>query len=175
MHPISQSPSSFAGKSVRALPLALLVAALLSTGGCGWMRTDSGYQRSPESRPLEVPPDLDVPQTDPTMSLPAVAGSPARSASASAGSASAPFVVADAADSVWRRVGLALERIEGVEVTDRAQVLSAYGVRFGGEEFLIRVSAEGDSSRISAATTDGAVASGSAAQRLLGLLRQRLG
>lgn len=158
-------------KLPRAIPLVALMLALAASSGCAWMRGKSGYENAPESRPLEVPPDLDAPRIDPAMNIPEVAGAQRAPAAAS----SAPFTVADATDSTWRRVGVALERIEGVTIADRAQLLSAYGVRYQGEEFLIRVSADGDKSRVHATTADGANASSAAAGKLLGLLKQRLG
>lgn len=159
-------------KLPRAIPLLALMLALAASSGCAWIRGKSGYEEAPESRPLEVPPDLDAPRIDPAMNIPEVAGA-ARAAPAAA--SSAPFTVADATDSTWRRVGVALERIEGVTIADRAQLLSAYGVRYQGEEFLIRVSADGEQSRVHATTADGRDAGSAAAGKLLGLLKQRLG
>jgi uncharacterized lipoprotein len=159
-------------KLPRAIPLVALMLALAASSGCAWMRGKSGYEEAPEARPLEVPPDLDTPRVDPAMSIPEVAGGARRTPAITAGS---PFTLADAADSAWRRVGIALERVEGVTVTDRAQLLSAYGVRYQGEEFLIRVSADGEKSRVHATTADGREASSAAAGKLLGLLKLRLG
>jgi uncharacterized lipoprotein len=162
--------------TARAIPLALLAAALVATSGCGWFRGKSVYDQAPEARPLEVPPDLDAPRIDPSMNIPEVTAAP-RASQATARAAepsAAPFVIADTPESVYRRVGLALERIDGVEIAERAQLLAAYNVRFRGESFLVRVSAEADGSRISANTQDGSAASGAAADALLGLLRQRL-
>jgi len=173
MNPMNRLPLS----AVRAGSLALLAVALLAGSGCSWWRGKSGYEQAPEARPLEIPPELDRPPIDPAMNIPdvkPVAATAPRSAVAVAAS-SAPFVLADAADSAWRRVGLALDRIDGVAVTDRAQLLNAYGVTFDGESFLIRVSADGTGSRISATSADGRESTTAAATRLLGLLKARLG
>jgi uncharacterized lipoprotein len=164
--------NTWARRAGRSAVLALLAVAIIGASGCGWFRGRSGYEDAPEARPLEVPPDLDMPRVDPAMNIPATPSE--RSAAASA-AASAPFTIADAADSAWRRVGLALDRIDGVTITDRAQLLSAYSVRYQGEEFLVRVVAEGSGSRISATSADGRESTTAAATRLLGLLRQRLG
>ena len=87
----------------------------------------------------------------------------------------AAFTLADAQPSAWNRVGLALGRIEGVEVVDRATALSAYNVRFDGQEFLIRVVASGTGSRVEAVDAGGGVVNSAAAAKVLGALRARLG
>lgn len=158
----------------RALLLAALVALVSSAGGCRWLRGQSPYSLSPESRPLEVPPDLDRPRSEPALAIPDVSQRAAGAAVAT--SAVESFVVpADAPDSVWRRLGLALARVEGVEITERAQLLNAYNVRFEGETFLVRAQAEGENTRVIATAGDGRALSGGAAARLLGILKQRLG
>ena len=48
----------------RSIALVLIVA-VVAASGCRWFRKDKDvYAQSPESRPLEVPPDLDMPNTD---------------------------------------------------------------------------------------------------------------
>jgi uncharacterized lipoprotein len=165
--------TSLARSALRTTTVALLAVAIVGASGCGWLRGRSAYDQSPESRPLEVPPDLDMPRIDPAMNIPGTPAAATARAPAAAGS-SGPFTVADASDSAWRRVGLALDRIEGVTIIDRAQLLSAYNVRYQGEELLIRVSADGSNSQVSAVGADGAAATSAAAGRLLGLLRARL-
>lgn len=159
----------------RASTIALISIALVSLSGCRLFRSNTGYTDSPESRPIEVPPDLDTPRADPSMHVPAVDASAVSTPVAQAPVTGTPFAVADTVDSTWKRLGIALERIEGVTVADRAQLLSAYGVQFEGEEFLIKVSADGDNSRISAVSASGGEVNSGAAGKLLGLLKQRLG
>ena len=156
----------------RALALAL-VAAIAGTSGCSWWRGKSGYENSPESRPLEVPPDLDRPAADSSMQIPATAGAPRAAAARPASGAS--FLIADSAESAWRRLGLALERIEGVTIGERAQELAVYNVSYEGETFQVKIAAEGEGSRISAVNQDGAEVRTGAAGKLLALLKQRLG
>lgn len=156
----------------RALLLAL-VAVLAGSTGCGWFRGKSGYESSPESRPLEIPPDLDRPATDGTMQIPAVAG--AARAAPSAPVAGTGFVIADSAESAWRRLGLALERIEGVSIDGRDQAQAVYSVSYEGETFQVKIAAEGEGSRISAVDQGGREMSAGAAGKLLAQLKQRLG
>ena len=54
-----------------AIAGALLVA-LVGTAGCSWFRKSNElYAPAPENRPLEVPPDLDLPRTGTAMGAPA--------------------------------------------------------------------------------------------------------
>lgn len=156
--------------------LAWVVAVLVMVSGCSWFRSKSDYQSSPESRPLEVPPDLSVPTTDPSMAIPAVSAASGSASTAPAPMAtSAGFRIADSADSAFRRVGLALNRLEGVVVVDRAEALSAYNVRFEGQEFLVRVVADGQKSRVEAVDAAGSVLNQGPAGKVLGMLKARLG
>lgn len=157
---------------VRRSFCGLLVLALVATSGCSWWRGRSGYETSPESRPLEVPPDLDKPGVDPSMQVPAVANAPAAARGPVTGTS---FTIADAPDSAWRRLGLALERIEGVTIDNRAQVLAVYNVTFEGESFLVKVAADGEASRVSTVSTAGQELTTGAAGKLLALLKNRLG
>ena len=154
---------------------ALVLAMLAGLGACSWFRGNSDYESSPESRPLAVPPDLDAPTPDPALQSPSPASASATPARAAAPAPSAAFTIADDRDSAWRRLGLALQRIEGVEVTQSAQSLGAYNVRFEGEEFLVRVVQAGEASRVEAVGPNGAVINTGAAGNLLGQLRARLG
>lgn len=161
----------------RHLLVAGLATSLIATSGCTWFRSSTGYEHSRESRPLEVPPDLTRPVADPAMQLPTVAQATAPSGAqqATAGGAVSSFEVADAAGETWRRVGLALERIDGVAITNRAQLLGSYEVRFRGESFLVRVQENNGRSTVTAVDTGGQAVRTGAATELLGLLRQRLG
>ncbi len=122
----------------RILTLATLFALVVSMlGGCGFIRSKFGnkpdaYKSAQQSRPLEVPPDLETPNTSGALVIP---GTPAASASATgapgadvalpprvgAGTAGTPIGnelrIADTASSTWRRVGLALER-SGIAVIE---------------------------------------------------------
>jgi uncharacterized lipoprotein len=155
--------------ALRRLILAGLVAGLFASSGCAWIRGASPYAESPENRPLEVPPDLSLPNTTQAMRVPeAPAPRPAAVAPSSG------FELADTPASTWRRVGVALERIDGVSISERAEVLGAYNLSYRGETFLVRVSAAGEGSRVAAVGSDGRELGSAAVAELLGNLRQRL-
>ena len=164
---------SFNGSILRRAVLAAMLVAVAAGSGCSWFRGKSGYESSPESRPLEVPPDLDAPVSDASMTVPAVAGAKSPSSSQAAVTG-APFVLSDALDGAWRRVGLALERLDGVTVGERDEAQSVYNVSFEGESFQIKLAPEGDGTRVSAAGQDGSELSTGAAGKLLSQLRMRL-
>lgn len=158
---------------VRRALSAVLVAVVVSSAGCGWLRGKSGYEKSVENRPLEIPPDLDRPAQDSSMQIPATATPRAAPAAPVTG---ASFLIADAPESAWRRLGLALDRIEGVTISERVEAQSVYNVSYEGESFQVKVAAEGEaSSRVSAVDQSGQEVRTGAAGRLLALLKQRLG
>jgi uncharacterized lipoprotein len=164
---------SVSSPSLRRILSALLIAAVASSAGCSWFRGKSGYENSPESRPLEIPPDLDMPATDPGMQVPAVAGvsSPGAASPATGGGS---FTISDTPQGAWKRVGVALERVDGVTITDRAEILSVYNVSYDGQDFLVKVEADGEASRISALDAEGKALTTGSAARLIALLRERL-
>lgn len=58
--------------SSRIAITGLLLVAVTATSACSWFRKDNElYTQSAQSRPLEVPPDLDMPSTDTAMGAPA--------------------------------------------------------------------------------------------------------
>lgn len=167
----------------------LLVLALAGASGCGWMRTkfgnDSVYRDSRQSAPLDVPPGLDVPSTAGAVVIPAApAGATGLDTTVpdmgAAGAAAGvegvdDFTLEDTVESSWRRIGVALGKIEGVSVDDRAQLLNSYGVSYQGSTMLIRAEAAGGGTRVVALGADGRPLASAAARQLLGLLKARLG
>jgi uncharacterized lipoprotein len=215
-------------RDIRALTIALTASCLLA--GCGWFhrhahKDDDAYKASVQEHPLEVPPDLDKPNTSGALTIPeapatgaapATAGNtsavPATAAVAAApGATTAPAEAAppailsgdslhvmDSVDSVWNRVGLAIERSGAATILARDEAGRSYDVQTTGQvvskpgwfkkaitlgmakgtttaqvRLKLRVTAEGDGSKVSVegATDD---ASKAAAQTLLATLKQRL-
>lgn len=148
----------------RSIALLMILPLLLLAGGCKYFSRDSAkdeYKRAVESRPLEVPPDLDAPANSGAMVIPEVrsapsdpAGSvrradgalvlgapPTGSPQASATVPSAPGValggegllVADAPANTWRRVGLALERSGAATIVARDEAGASYEIETAGE------------------------------------------
>jgi len=134
--------------------LATLVAASL-LGGCGFMhrhfeRKNDDYKRAVESRPLEVPPDLDTPSSSGALTVPATSArtsSAVASTTPGAAPASVPpevsaapgatisgdgLAVSDTVANTWSRVGLALERSGVATITGRDEAGHAYTVETTG-------------------------------------------
>lgn len=163
----------------RSLVATVLVAAVVAASGCRWFRKgDELYTQSPETRPLEVPPDLDRPNTDGAMKMPPAGGSVSRSSIGAPGAPAASntgFSVAGERDAVFERVGTALAGIEGVSVVSRAQILGTYDIDYRGSKFLVRVAKVGEESFVSAVDPRGLPASGEAPVQLMAALRAALG
>lgn len=159
--------------------LAPLAAALLvvSLSGCRWFSKEGNlYTQSPESRPLEVPPDLDRPAADRAMALPAPASASTTMASGAA-PAAAPlgFNVAADRDSVFARVGDALAAVPGVRIASKAEILGTYDVDYMDTKFLVRVSRAGSGTWVSAVAPRGLPPTGEAAGKLIATLKSALG
>jgi uncharacterized lipoprotein len=167
--------------SVKPLVAAVLAVAVLGTSACGWFRKDAQvYRMSAESRPLEVPPDLDRPDTSaamtPTQSAPqSVLRSQVGASAAAPAPAGSGFAVAGSRDEVYARVGAALEAIDGVTIASRAQLLGSYDVNYRGSDFLVRVTPAQDGSHVSAVDPRGVPAGGEAPVALMAQLRAALG
>lgn len=184
---------------VRVVLVGALGATLLATSGCHWFHRsgNADYQKSVENRPLEIPPDLDKPTVDSSMQIPdsrtstpvrtssvppaaptiAPAPSPMPMAATAAPAAGidASFTVTDTPAGTWTRLGTALAHIDGLTVTQRAQVLSSYEVQYKGATFLLRANADGTASRVIAIGTDGQATHSPEANELLALLHDRIG
>lgn len=168
----------------RVATTVLVLAAVLATSGCSWFRReDKLYAGEPTSRPLEVPPDLDLPRTEGAVAVPgAPAATGTTSATASATAAAAPvagvsngFTVAGNRDDVFAKVGDALGKIEGLSVASRAQVLGVYDVAYEGSNFLVRVSAVDAGVYVSAVDPRGQPATGEAPTKAVAALKAALG
>ena len=178
-------------QSTRAALASALAVAMLSSSGCHWFHRggNADYQKSEENRPLEIPPDLDKPAIDESMQIPSgnngvarrgVNSVPTAASSIAPGStmptgADASFIVTDTPAGAWTRMGNALGHIDGVTITQRAQLLNSYEVQYKGVTFLLRANAEGVATRITAIGANGQGLHSAAANELLGLLRNRIG
>ena len=140
-----------------SLPTFLVATASLS--GCSWFHHDKVeyYKGAAETRPLEVPPDLDAPSTTKALVVPGgtpsasatpsahapVATAPAAATTAPATPSAAPpaaavvadvteLHVSDTVDSTWQRVGLALERAQLGKITSKDDAARSYAFEFNG-------------------------------------------
>jgi len=168
-HPVS---------TVRLVPLVLLAVA---ASGCSWFHKDArgDYAMPAESRPLEVPPDLNLPDTSGAMKLPAVGSSSqpsgAPSAAAQAAAANSGFIVAGDRDAVFAKVGDALADIPGLTIASRAQMLGSYDVNYEGTNFLVRVVKTEAGSYVSAVDPRGMPATAESPVKLIATLKGKLG
>ncbi len=212
-------PFSFPGMNA----LALLAVASLLLGGCSWFSRNKDrteYQGAAQTRPLEVPPDLDSPAGASALNIPNASGPtsgvregdtlvlgrpadanaapPTAMGSATVATTSNSLSVSDTAASTWRRVGLALERIDGTTVQSRDEAAMSYDIRTTGQtvqkagwfkraitfgkatktvnnpvSVRLRVSADGDNSTIQIEGGDSA-ADAAAVRNLIAALRSRL-
>jgi uncharacterized lipoprotein len=180
--------------SLRPLLLGVVAVALLSQTGCVWMRAKFGnnavYKDSVQSDPLEVPPGMDAPSTSGATTIPdvgadAIAAAAAAEADFAARVPTAPgtvavagisdFTLTDNVESAWRRVGIALAKIDGVGVGESSQLLHGHEVTYQGVTMLIRAESIGGQTRVAAIGSDGQQITSGPATQLLALLKARLG
>jgi hypothetical protein len=161
---------------LRSVALAALAIALVGgVTGCKWFRKgDRNYAMSEETRPLEVPPDLNLPNTAGAMKLPPTAAQTATQGGASAASSATGFNVAGTREEVFAKVGEALGGIEGLTIASRAQLLGSYDVAYEGSNFLVRVVGVEAGAYVSAVDPRGLPAAGSA-PKLIAALKAKLG
>jgi len=126
---------------------------------------------SAETRPLEVPPDLNLPNTAGAMQLPPT-GAPTTPQGAAISATG--FNVAGPRDEVFAKVGEALAGVEGLTIASRAQLLGSYDVAYEGSNFLVRVVAVEAGTYVSAVDPRGLPAAGSA-PKLIAALKAKLG
>ena len=159
---------------------SVLVAAILVMGvsSCSMFGKKSElYTKSGETRPLEVPPDLDRPSADSAMALPDTGSSVSASGMNSTGSGSAAPIGFNAAgdrDAVFARVGEVLAATTGVTIASKAQILGIYDVSYMGSDFLVRVSKAGNGAYIAAVDPRGLPPVGDAPVKLVGVLKSAI-
>lgn len=164
---------------LRAIAVAAVIVTVVGASGCRWFRGDSAaYRDSAESRPLEVPPDLDRPNTEGAIRMPSAdtGQSVTRSSmSTPAAGNTSGFTVAGERDAVFQRVGEALAATPGVTIASKAQLLGTYDVSYEGSDFLVRITKVDAGIYVSAVDPRGMPASGAAAAKLIATLQSRLG
>ena len=142
------TPTSRTARPLQLIGVAAL-AIVLASSGCSWLRNKTHYQDSKEANPLEVPPDLDAPNTSAATAMPAVSSTSLPTSVAGAGRL--PVSAADA----YPKIGEILATIPGVVVDGRAEALNSYDVTYKGESFLLRVLDATGGSRLVALSPDG--------------------
>ena len=152
---------------------AVATLALVAASGCHWFhKPNKAYRGSLESRPLEVPPDLDRPNTEGAMAPPDTTRSVMRSAvGASAAASASGFTVPGERAAVFAKVGEALAGIQGVTIASKAELLGAYDVNYEGTDFLVRVTAVTGGVYVSAIDPRGTPATGEAPVKLIAALK----
>jgi uncharacterized lipoprotein len=170
--------------SFRPLLIGVVAVVLVSQAGCTWTRNklgmDAKYEDSVQNRPLEVPPGLDLPNTTGAIVVPEMTtGGPATGAAAPGAAPAAggitSFTMADTVESAWRRIGLALGNIDGVSISERAQLLNSYAVTYQGTSMLIRAQQVSGETQVVALGADGLPLTSGPGAQLLALLKARLG
>lgn len=158
---------------LRPLAFAVLAIAVLGVSGCKWFKKGNpDYALSAEARPLEVPPDLNLPNTAGAMKLPPAAGQVSEQAGAVASATG--FNVAGPRDEVFARIGAALDGTDGVTIANRSQLLGTYDVTYEDSNFLVRAVAVEAGTYVSAIDPRGLPATGSA-PKLIAALKAKLG
>jgi uncharacterized lipoprotein len=165
----------------RVLVLAVAASMVVATSGCHWFgKRSSPYQQGESTRPLEVPPDLDHPNTEGAMQVPetgtqSVTRSTMTPAPQSVQASATGFTVAGDRDQVFDKVGTALAATDGVTVASKAQLLGTYDVSYKGANFLVRVTKVDAGVYVSAVDPRGMPASGEAAMQLIAALKTAIG
>ena len=157
-----------------AAPLSAIVLVAAVSGCSMFGEKDELYTQSTESRPLEVPPDLDRPSADRAMSLPAAGGAVSASAMNNAGGGSAAPIGFNASgdrDTLFAKVGEVLAGTPGVTIANKAQILGTYDVDYMDAKFLVRVTKAGEGVYISAVDPRGLPPIGEAPVKLIGALK----
>ncbi|WP_313398590.1 hypothetical protein [Stenotrophomonas sp.] len=163
--------------TVRVFSLLVLgVVTAVATSGCFFKRGARGdYALAPEARPLEVPPDLNLPNTSGATAIPALASATKPAAVAAPAAAANGFTVSGSRDEVFGKVGDALAGVEGLTIASRAQLLGSYDVAYEGSNFLVRVVATDAGAYVSAVDPRGLPATDAAATKLVAALKTKLG
>jgi uncharacterized lipoprotein len=115
------------------------IAATFVLGGCSMFHhRDNYYAKARETKPLEVPPDLDSPVSSTELAVPPVGGTFSADSAAMGSAPPAAAIsggalrIADTVDHAWQRVGLALERAQVGAISARDASAHSYTVEVSG-------------------------------------------
>ncbi len=159
---------------LRPLVIVALAVSVLGVSGCKWFKKGNpDYAQSAETRPLEVPPDLNLPNTAGAMKLPPASTSLVSQETATASATS--FHVVGSRDEVFSKLGTALGAVEGVAIASRAPLLGTYDVSYEGSNFLVRVASVETGTYVSAVDPRGIPAAGAAPAKLIAQLKAAIG
>ena len=163
--------------TVRVLSFALIaLTTAVATTGCFKRGVKGDYALAPEMRPLEVPPDLNLPNASGDSQVPSLASAtrPAAPAAAAPAAGNTGFTLPGSKDEAFAKVGTALEGVQGVAIASRAQLLGSYDVAYEGSNFLVRVVAVDAGAYISAVDPRGLPATAEAPVKLIAALKAKL-
>ena len=154
-------------KRASLMVVAASLAIVAASSGCSWFKSKTHYTESKEMNPLEVPPDLDQPDTSSATSMPvaSTAGAPPSALASSR----LPLPVAEA----YPKVGEILAATPGVTVNGKAEALSSYDVTYKGESFLLRVLDATGGSRLVALSPDGRMLNTGSAAELIAAVKAK--
>jgi hypothetical protein len=141
--------------------------ALVSAPGCSWLKNKTHYKDSREANPLEVPPDLDKPDTSSATALPTVASMQAPVTSTVDGR------LAVSAAEAYPKIGEILAATPGAVVKGKAEALQSYDVTYKGESFLLRVLDATGGSRLVALSPDGRMLNSGSAAELMAAIKSK--
>jgi len=159
------NPTSRAMRPLLLVGVATL--ALAAVSGCSWIKNKTHYQASKETNPLEVPPDLDRPDTSSATSLPVTSGAGAQATVASDVRLSVP------ASEAYPKVGEILAATPGVTINGKAEALSSYDISYKGASFLLRVLDATGGSRLVALSPDGRMLTSGEAAELMAAIQAK--
>lgn len=164
-------------RRVSRLTLTALALAILAGSGCQWFgKKNNLYAQSPESRPLEVPPDLDRPAANNAMQIPeggtsVSASQLGRGRAIGTTSSATGFAAPGTREAVFARVGQVLAATPGLTVASTANLLGTYDVAYEGSNFLLRVNEVQGGAYVSAVDPRGQPAAGAAPAKLIAALK----
>jgi uncharacterized lipoprotein len=149
----------------------LLALFFGSLTGCSWLRSKPEYQGVEISKPLAIPADLSKPKNRDALQIPSktLLGENAKSPDQAVN-----FLVNEKAEKVWNQLDKALEKVEGVEVVNKAVSIKSFEVRFKDETFLISAQQESNATRVVAIGVDGTVQKSVVSSELLAKLKALL-